>query len=127
MPARVKSLENQSKHLTKLEQQVRAQAEAELSRPGARLKPPAGLRGDKAAEKYWRAILKRMEDVELLDDLDSETLGIHCSMLSRRDAMDGLYRQLIAQSAGEGVGAERRLAAQAAGEAGEDEELFGDG
>ncbi len=109
MPTAAKARENMTKHLTKTEREAREQAEAALSRPAARLKMPVCLRGDKPAGTYWRAILKRMEDIELLDDLDSETLGIYCSMLSRRDAMDGLYRQLIAESAGDGVDAEGRL------------------
>lgn len=109
MPSAPKSIENMTRTMTREAREAREQAEAALSRPAVRLKMPACLREDKPAGKYWRAILKRMEDIELLDDLDSEALGIYCSMLSRRDAMDGLYRQLIAESAGDGVDAEGRL------------------
>lgn len=109
MPSAPKSVENLTRVMTKEVREAREQAEASLSRQAVQLKMPTCLRGDKPAGKYWRTILKRMKDIELLDDLDSEALGIYCSMLARRDAMDGLYRQIIAESAADGVNAEQRL------------------
>lgn len=109
MPSAVKTLENMSKNLTRTEREARAQAEAGLVRPAVKLKQPSHIRGDKLAGRYWRTILKRMEGIELLDDLDSETLGIYCSMLSRRDTMDALCRQLMTDSAADGLDTEQRL------------------
>ena len=89
MPANVKSLENQEKHLTKAEIEAREAAEAAyLPQRPARLKMPAAVKNDKAAAAYWRSILKRMAGTGILDDLDAEILGIHCLALSRRDRLD---------------------------------------
>lgn len=111
MPSAPKNVENMTRAMTKAERDTRAEAEAALrpERSTVKLKPPAYIRGDKLAGRYWRTILKRMEGIELLDDLDSEALGIYCSMLSRRDTMDGLCRQLMTDSAAEGLDTEQRL------------------
>lgn len=109
MPSAPKSVENMTRAMTQSERDARAEAEAALIRLSVRLKPPTHIRGDKMAGRYWRTILKRMEGIELLDDLDSEALGIYCSMLSRRDSMDVLCRQLMADSAAEGLETEQRL------------------
>lgn len=63
-----------------------------------KLKPPAYVRNDKVAAKYWRGILKRMEGISLLDDLDTEILAVYCSMLSRRDATQAMYAKLLADA-----------------------------
>lgn len=99
MPKRAKSMENMAKHLTKAEQATRAQAEASVTpeRTKLKLKAPAYVRNDKAASRYWRDILKRMDGISLLDDLDTEVLGVYCSMLSRRDEAQALYACLAAK------------------------------
>lgn len=97
MPTAPKISENMTKHMTKAERAARAEAETAVmpARSRVNLKAPAYVRDDKAAMKYWRGILKRMEGISLLDDLDTEVLAVYCSMLSRRDATQAEYiRQL---------------------------------
>ena len=82
-------LDNMTKHLTLAETAARAEAEGELLThvelsPD---KPPALLKGDAAARRYWAAILSRMDNVLLLDSLDTEVMAIYCTMLSRRDKL----------------------------------------
>ena len=87
MPAAVKNSENMTKHLTKAELDARLRTEEEVlpQRQRVKLKKPGFLSGNRQANAYWNQILKRMEGLALLDDLDSEMLAGYCSMLARRD------------------------------------------
>ncbi len=97
MSSATKTLENQGKHLTQTERQARADAENSLTRNGpVNLRPPKGF--PKPARKYWNSIMKRLEDVELLDDLDQEMLAVYCQMLVRRDALNSLCEKLLADA-----------------------------
>lgn len=165
MPKPAKTLDNMTKHLTKSEQSVRAEAESAVmpTRDKVKLRPPAYIRSDKQAAKYWRVILGRMEGISLLDDLDTEILAVYCSMLSRRDAAQALLESMLTQAEEEGADEEMRMAilgmmvklqgqerailqyaeklgltpsgrvhlarkraARAAGESGDEDDLFGD-
>lgn len=98
MPAAVKASENMSKHLTKAEREVREQAEAEVLPDrgrAAKLKKPAIVSSSKRANAYWNQILKQMEGLALLDDLDATVLAGYCSMLARRDQTTLLIGQLM--------------------------------
>ena len=98
MPAAVKASENMSKHLTKAEREVREQAEAAVLPDrgrAAKLKKPAIVSASKRANAYWSQILKQMEGLVLLDDLDSTVLAGYCSMLARRDQTTLLIGQLM--------------------------------
>ena len=98
MPAAVKASENMSKHLTKVEREVREQAEAAVlpdrGRAG-KLKKPVIVSSSKRANAYWNQILKQMEGLALLDDLDATVLAGYCSMLARRDQTTLLIGQLM--------------------------------
>ncbi len=95
MPPAVKTSGNMSKHLTKTERETRRQAEEEmLPQRRAKLKKPAFISGSKPANAYWNQILKRMDGLALLDDLDSEMLAGYCSMLARRDQTILLIQRL---------------------------------
>lgn len=97
MSSATKTLENQGKHLTQSERQARADAENSVTRKSpVKLKPPKDF--PKPARKYWNSILKRLEDVELLDDLDQEMLAVYCQMLVRRDALNSLCEELLADA-----------------------------
>lgn len=96
MASAVKTVENQAKHLTK--EEIRARQEAESSvmperTGGADLKPPKCVSG--AAATYWKNIVKRCENVLLIDDLDREMLAVYCQMLVRRDKLNRLCDKLL--------------------------------
>lgn len=84
-----KTLAAMHKNLTDAERAARTQAESEIlpEREEIRLVPPALMTGDTKAGKYWKNIISRMDGYAILDDLDSDTLGIYCSMLSRYEAL----------------------------------------
>lgn len=87
-----------TKHLTRAEREAREQAEAAvLPDRGreAKLKKPAIVSSSKRANAYWNQILKQMEGLVLLDDLDSTVLAGYCSMLARRDQTTLLIGQLM--------------------------------
>ena len=141
MPADVKSLENQTKHLTKEEIQAREEAEAAyLPQRKAKLKMPTAVKEDDAAAAFWRSILRRMKGTAILDDLDAEILGIYCLGLSRRDqlqaigdmkALLALEKQLLSYADKLGLTPESRIRLarkQAAKDAGPVplDDLFGD-
>ena len=114
MPTAAKPTENMSKHLTQAEREVREEAEAAvLPDRGreARLKKPAIVSSSKRANAYWNQILKQMEGLVLLDDLDSTVLAGYCSMLARRDQTTLLIGQLTDRLGVQGAveaGAKRR-------------------
>lgn len=112
MAKQAKALDAMSKNLTKAERMARAEAEAAVmpDRSRVNLKAPAYVRNDKTAAKYWRSILKRMEGISLLDDLDTEILAVYCSMLSRRDAAQAIYASLLEDAEGDMKGAMAELA-----------------
>ena len=96
MPKAAKNSANMTKHLTHEELEIRRQAEDDIlpRRARPKLKKPGFVSKDKQANAYWNQILKRMEGLALLDDLDSEMLAGYCSMLSRRDETILLVSQL---------------------------------
>lgn len=100
MPTPPKPKANMSKHMTDAEQEARQQAEAATlpDRGGkVRLKKPAFVARNKPANAYWNQIIKRMDGLSILDDLDSEMLAGYCSMLARRDQTILLNNQLLDQ------------------------------
>lgn len=99
MATQAKALENQTKHLTEAERAARLEAEKAVrpKRDKVNLRKPKGL--TKEAGKYWRSILARMDGLEILDDLDSEMLGVYCSMLAELDALRGLLNERLVEGA----------------------------
>ncbi len=95
MPARAKAAENMTGHMGPEEQALRLEAEGELN-SGVELTPdapPPILKADRAARQYWADILGRMDNVLLLDSMDTEILGIYCLQLSRRDKLQRAARK----------------------------------
>lgn len=123
MPAAVKTADNLNKHLTQAELEARRQAEEEVlpQRQKAKLKKPGFISGSRQANAYWNQILKRMEGLALLDDLDSEMLAGYCSMLARRDQTITLISQLmdrlgVAGAVDAGKARKKKLSAMTDGE-----------
>lgn len=86
MPTAPKASENMTKHMTREEQEARQAAETGVvpDRGGTvDLKKPAIMTNNAAAGRYWKNVLARMEGLVILDDLDSDTLGVYCVMMAR--------------------------------------------
>lgn len=90
MATRAKNLDNMTKHQTLAEIDAREAAESSLRGSDAILRkqdrngcyrcPPSLGR---EARVVWRDVLKRTEDVELLEDPDIHVLEIYCSVVAR--------------------------------------------
>jgi len=88
MPTPPKAVDNMAKNLTGEERRRREQAEqGVLPDRGreAQLERPAIITKNAAAGRYWKKVLERMAGLVILDDLDSDTLGVYCVMMSRYD------------------------------------------
>lgn len=86
MPTPVKSLDNMNKNLTNEERQIREQAEEGVIPDRgreSRMEKPAIMSKNAAAGRYWRKVLERMDGLVILDDLDSDALGVYCVMMAR--------------------------------------------
>lgn len=86
MPTPPKSVGNMSKNLTSEEREAREQAEDGILPDRGReskLEKPALMTKNAAAGRYWKKVLERMDGLVILDDLDSDALGVYCVMMSR--------------------------------------------
>lgn len=90
MPTPSKTLNNMAKHQTLEEIDARATAEAALRGSDTILRRKDGkgsyrcpLSLGKEARTVWREVLRRTEDVDLLEDPDIHILEIYCSMVAR--------------------------------------------
>lgn len=86
MPTPPKPLDNMDKNLTSEERQLREQAEEGILPDRGReskLEKPAIMTGNTRAQSYWKKVLERMEGLVILDDLDSDALGVYCVMMAR--------------------------------------------
>ena len=102
MSTPVKSMAQMTKNMTETERTARKNAEDQVLPDRGReaqLEISRLMSGNAAARRYWKQILERMEGYAILDDLDSEALGVYCSMLAREEL---LSRQLnvVARSIG---------------------------
>ena len=106
MSTPIKHSDNLTGHRTKAELGARTAAEQDTlpDRGGrVRLKKPRFIAGNKAANSYWNGIIKRMDGLTILDDLDSEMLAGYCAMLARRDQTIILINQLMDRLGVQGV------------------------
>ena len=96
MPTPAKALDNMTKNLTDEERQLREQAEAGVMPDRGReskLEKPAIMTKNPAAGRYWRKVLERMDGLVILDDLDSDALGVYCVMMARYETQCRLLVQ----------------------------------
>lgn len=96
MPTPAKALDNMTKNLTDEERQLREQAEAGVMPDRGReskLEKPAIMTKNPAAGRYWRKVLERMDGLVILDDLDSDALGVYCVMMARYETQCRLLAQ----------------------------------
>lgn len=95
-----KALEHMSKNLTAEERQLRQQAEEGVIPDRGRessMEKPAIMTKNAAASRYWRKVLERMEGFAILDDLDSDALGVYCVMMARYETQSKVLSQVIRQ------------------------------
>ena len=101
MPTNAKALDAQTKHLTQAEREARVTAEAgvipDRGREADLRKPPTHLIG--RARTYWQSLVKRLDGLAILDDLDREMLAVYCSQLARRDKLAALLDKLLTDAA----------------------------
>ena len=57
------------------------------------MEKPAIMAKNAAAGRYWRKVLERMDGLVILDDLDSDALGVYCVMMARYEAQCRLLAQ----------------------------------
>lgn len=95
-----KALEHMSKNLTTAERQLRQQAEEGVIPDRGRessMEKPAIMTKNAAASRYWRKVLERMKGLAILDDLDSDALGVYCVMMARYETQSKVLSQVIRQ------------------------------
>lgn len=86
MPTLPKALDSMTKNLTAEERALREQAEKGVIPDRGRevrLERPAIMTKNAAAGRYWKKVLERMRGLVILDDLDSDALGVYCVMMAR--------------------------------------------
>lgn len=86
MPTPPKALDSMTKNLTAEERVLRERAEKGVIPDRGRevkLEKPAIMTKNTAAGRYWRKVLERMQGLVILDDLDSDALGVYCVMMAR--------------------------------------------
>ena len=86
MPTPPKALDSIAKNLTAEERALREQAERGVIPDRGRevkLERPAIMTKNAAAGRYWKKVLDRMQELVILDDLDSDALGVYCVMMAR--------------------------------------------
>lgn len=86
MPTAPKALDNMSKNLTEEERRLRELAEEGVIPDRgreSRMEKPAIMTKNAAAGRYWKKVLERMDGLVILDDLDSDALGVYCVMMAR--------------------------------------------
>lgn len=97
MPTPPKALDSMSKNLTSEERAVREQAEEGILPDRGResnLEKPTMMVRNAAAGRYWKKVLARMEGLVILDDLDSDTLGVYCMMMARYETQCKLLSEV---------------------------------
>ena len=100
MPTPPKAVDNMTKNLTAEERALREQAERggipDRGRE-VKLEKPAIMTKNAAAGRYWKKVLERMRGLVILDDLDSDALGVYCVMMARYETQCKLLSQVFKQ------------------------------
>ena len=136
MPTPPKALDSMTKNLTAEERVLREQAEKGVIPDRGRevtLERPAIMTKNAAAGRYWKKVLDRMRGLVILDDLDSDALGVYCVMMARYEQQCKLLalvsKQLKEAKVGLTPSGRIRLAQKRAEQAAQtdpDGDLFGD-
>lgn len=112
MPTPIKSADRIAGHRSNAELAIRQQAQAAVVREKVTLRPPDRVKNDLVAYKYWKKTLKRMDGVDLLDDLDTDMLAAYCVQSSMRDKLYDMYATVPAEETLMRMQAQERLILQ---------------
>lgn len=86
-----KKAENITGHLSEEELEERSRKEAAFRREDVELRLPESLSNDIIGQQIWNQTLNDAENFGLFDNLDSETLGSYCSVMSRITSLRKKY------------------------------------
>lgn len=78
-------------HLTQAEKDEREQRENRFKRENIVLRIPEYLNDDPVGLDIWHKVRKEAEELNIFDNLDEDTLGTYCSILSRVIALRKKY------------------------------------
>lgn len=87
----VKTLTNMTGHLTQAEKDERERREERFKRDEVLLQIPEYLNEDSIGMDIWCKVCKEAEEFNMFDNLDSDTLGTYCSIMSRVIALRKKY------------------------------------
>lgn len=87
----VKALGNMTGHLTNEEKEERERREEHFRRDEVLLQIPEYLNDDPVGMDIWCKVCRDAEEFEIFDNLDCDTLGTYCSILSRVIALRRKY------------------------------------
>ena len=87
---KIVAMDNSKRHMTNAEKNKRIEAEKALERKKVNIRMPTRLKENKTAAAHWKMTVKRMNEIGVLDDLDTDTLAIYCETLARYDQLESL-------------------------------------
>ena len=87
----VKTLANMTGHMTQAEKDESEQREEIFKRESIVLEIPEYLNDDTVGTEIWNKVCKEAEEFNIFDNLDTDTLGTDCSILSRVMALRKKY------------------------------------
>jgi len=79
---------------TKKEKAAREAVEKSMKRDDVELNIPKSVSGDQEALEAWNRIVADLKEVELMDNLDSDMLGVYCVGVARLERMQARYTEL---------------------------------
>ena len=90
-----KKAQNIKGHLSAEELEERERQESALRRETVEIRMPESLLNDPIGQKIWNQILSDAENFGIFDNLDAETLGTYCSVMSRITELRQKYRSAL--------------------------------
>jgi len=91
-------------HLTNAQKEARENAESALRREETELHLPRTVEADSLALEIWERITKDLAEVELLDNLDSDMLGLYCLGMARLERLQIRYHEDVLKGFSRGPG-----------------------
>lgn len=86
-----KKVQNLKGHLSAEELEERERQESALRRETVEIRMPESLSNDLIGQQIWNQTLSDAENFGIFDNLDAETLGTYCSVMSRITSLRKKY------------------------------------